>query len=149
MSVTLRVSAARDGAAVTDVFQRAHAEMRYLPLLHTDAEDRAFFCGRVVPLSHVNVAEIDDVIVGFSAVKDEWLDHLYVAPERQGRGVGSALLNRAMTENPAGLSLWAFEANLRAIALYTRAGFVEVRRTDGRGNEEGQPDVQMHWAGTR
>ena len=32
----------------------------------------------------------------------------------------------AMNENPAGLSLWAFAANHRAIAFYGRAGFTEV-----------------------
>jgi GNAT superfamily N-acetyltransferase len=149
VSVTLRVSALRDGLAVTEVFQRARAEMGYLPLLHTEAEDRAFFCEQVLPSSHVMVAEVDGVIIGFSAVKDGWLDHLYVAPEWQGGGIGGSLLNRAMVEHPKGLSLWAFEANHRAIAFYARAGFVEVRRSDGSGNEEGQPDVQMHWGGTR
>jgi hypothetical protein len=54
-----------------------------------------------------------------------------------------------MDENPGGLSLWAFVANHRAIAFYGRVGFVEVLRTDGSGNEERAPDVQMHWAGTR
>jgi GNAT superfamily N-acetyltransferase len=148
VSVTLRVGSARDGPAVTDVFQRARAEMRYLPILHSDAEDRAFFSERVLPSSHVTVAEIDRMVIGFSAVKDGWLDHLYVAPERQGGGIGGALLNRAMGEHPAGLSLWAFEANIRALAFYARAGFVQVLRTDGSGNEEGQPDVRMHWGGT-
>jgi GNAT superfamily N-acetyltransferase len=148
VSVTLRVGTVLDGPAVTGVFQRARAEMRYLPLLHSDAEDRAFFSERVLPSSQVTVAEINGMVVGFSAVKDGWLDHLYVDPERQGGGIGAALVHRAMVEHPAGLSLWAFEANLRAIAFYARAGFVEVCRTDGSGNEEGQPDVQMVWGGT-
>ncbi len=149
VSVTFRMTSASDGTAVTDVFQRARAEMRYLPLLHTDVEDRAFFSQQVLPSSQVTVAEVDGVLVGFSAVKDGWLDHLYVAPEQQGRGIGRSLLARAMAEHPEGLSLWVFEANHRAIALYARAGFEEVIRTDGSGNEEGQPDVRMHWGGRR
>jgi len=52
-----------------------------------------------------------------------------------------------MSENPGGLSLWAFAANHGAIAFYGRAGFVEVLRTDGSGNEERQPDVRMRWPG--
>ena len=60
---------------------------------------------------------------------------------------GRGLLGRAMSENPGGLLLWAFVANGRAIAFYERAGFVELRRTDGSGNEEGVPDVQMRWTG--
>jgi GNAT superfamily N-acetyltransferase len=121
--------------------------MRYLPRLHSAAEDVAYFSEQVLPHSRAAVAELGDVIVGFSAVKDGWLDHLYVTPARQGEGIGGALLDRAMTENPAGLTLWAFAANHRAIAFYGRAGFVEVLRTDGSANEEGEPDVQMRWSG--
>jgi GNAT superfamily N-acetyltransferase len=140
------------------VFELARAEMRYLPHLHTQAEDVSFFSEQVVPTSRVTVAEVaggsgpdavtgDAEMVGFSVVRNGWLDHLYVLPARQQAGIGSALLGRAMHESPGGLTLWAFAANDRAIALYARAGFVEVLRTDGSGNEEGVPDVQMRWPG--
>jgi putative acetyltransferase len=134
---------------VAGVFAAARAEMRYLPALHSHEEHVAFFSTRVLPTSSVTVAQTGREVVAFSAVKDGWLDHLYVEPAHQGGGIGSALLGRAKDESPAGLSLWAFAANHRAIAFYGRAGFVEVRRTDGSGNEERQPDVQMHWAGAR
>jgi GNAT superfamily N-acetyltransferase len=133
--------------------------MRYLPQLHTPAEDVVLFSERVLPTSHVTVAEVeaevgaaagsDRGVVGFSAVKDGWLDHLYVVPSQQGGGIGGALLARAMDESPGGLTLWAFAANHGAIAFYGRAGFVEVLRTDGSGNEERVPDVQMRWSGFR
>jgi GNAT superfamily N-acetyltransferase len=133
--------------AVADVFAAARAQMRYLPELHSRQEHVAFFSTRVLPNSRVTVADVAGEVVAFSAVRDGWLEHLYVVPAHQGRGIGGALLGRATNENPAGLSLWAFEANRRAIAFYGRAGFAEVLRTDGSGNEELQPDVQMHWAG--
>jgi GNAT superfamily N-acetyltransferase len=145
--VRLRRGTVQDGGAVAAGFGAARAEMRYLPRLHTAAEDVGYFSGQVLPTSDVIVAEIDGMIVGFSAVKKGWLDHLYVVPGRQGCGIGGALLQSAMTEYPEGLSLWAFEANHRAVAFYARAGFVEVLRTDGRANEEGVADVQMRWAG--
>jgi GNAT superfamily N-acetyltransferase len=147
--VNLRRGTARDGPALAGVFGAARAEMRYLPHLHSPEEDVEFFSAQVLPTSdvHVTVAEIDGVVVGFSAVKAGWLDHLYVVPDRQGGGIGGSLLQVAMTENPGGLSLWAFEANHRAIAFYARAGFVEVLRTDGSANEEREPDVQMRWGG--
>jgi putative acetyltransferase len=145
--VELRAAAPDEGVAVADVFAAARAEMRYLPALHSRQEDVAFFSTRVLPTSHVTVAELAGEVVAFSAVRDGWLDHLYVVPAQQDRGIGGALLSRAMHENPGGLSLWAFAANHRAIALYGRAGFAEVLRTDGSGNEERQPDVQMHWSG--
>jgi GNAT superfamily N-acetyltransferase len=147
--VELRAGRPDDGVAVADVFAAARAEMRYLPARHSRQEHVAFFSTRVLPTSRVAVATSAGEVVAFSAVKDGWLEHLYVVPAYQGRGIGGALLGRAMDENPAGLSLWAFVANHRAIAFYGRAGFAEVLRTDGSGNEERQPDVQMHWAGDR
>jgi GNAT superfamily N-acetyltransferase len=147
--VRLRDGQPQDGAALAAVFGAARAEMRYLPQLHTPAEEVAFFSERVLPTSHVTVAETDSEVVGFSAVKDGWLDHLYVIPSRQRDGIGGTLLARAMQQSPGGLTLWAFAANHGAIALYRRAGFVEVLRTDGSGNEERVPDVQMRCSGFR
>jgi ribosomal protein S18 acetylase RimI-like enzyme len=139
---------------VATVFRFARDEMTYLPVLHTPAEDLAFFSDRVVesPLRSVTVAEIEtsssSAVVGFSAVHDGWLEHLYVHSQWQNSGIGSALLRRAMADNPPGLLLWVFEENDRAAALYKRAGFVVEERTDGRGNEEGQPDLRMRWTFT-
>ena len=59
------------------------------------------------------------------------------------------MLALAMKSNPAGLSLWVFEENTSARSFYARAGFAEVERTDGRGNEEQVPDVRMVWEGAR
>jgi GNAT superfamily N-acetyltransferase len=146
--VVLRCARPGDGVAVAGVFAAARAEMRYLPELHSRDEDVVFFSTRVLPSSRVTLADLAGEVVAFSAVKDGWLDHLYVVPARQGGGIGRALLRRAMNENPGGLSLWAFVANHRAITFYGRAGFVEVLRTDGSANEEGEPDVQMRWAGS-
>jgi GNAT superfamily N-acetyltransferase len=143
-----------DGAAVAAVFGAARAQMTYLPVLHTAEEDRAFFTDRVIGSgSHdVTVVEVDvDVegeIVAFSAVCRGWIEHLYVTPAWQGRGIGSALLARAMSEHPGGLDLWVFESNVRAAALYARSGFVVVERTDGGGNEERLPDLRMRWGGS-
>jgi GNAT superfamily N-acetyltransferase len=144
--VNLRHGSVQDGVAVAGVFGAARAEMRYVPVLHTQAEHVEFFSSQVLANSDVIVAEVDGQIVGFSAIETGWLHHLYVRPEWQGRGIGAALLGRAVSENASGLSLWAFLANHRAIAFYARAGFVEVLRTDGSDNEEHEPDVQMHWS---
>ena len=153
--MTFRRAEVGDGAAVAAVFGAARSEMAYLPALHTPDEDRAFFTDRVVGSgSHdvtvaVAVAEMvgGAEMVGFCAAHAGWIEHLYVTPAWQGGGIGSALLARAKSENPGGLSLWVFEQNERAAALYARAGFEVVERTDGRGNEEQVPDLRMQWNG--
>ena len=85
--------------------------------------------------------------VGFSAVDDGWLQHLYVAPSAQGAGVGRALLADAQAAWPGGLRLHVFSRNVRARRFYEAAGFVLVGQSDGAGNEEREPDCTYAWAG--
>ncbi len=150
--VQLRPARVVDGPGVAAVFGAARAQMTYLPTLHTPEEDVAFFSAVVArgdggPGDHaVEVAEVDKVVVGFGAVREGWLDHLYVDPGWQGRGIGGQLLDWAKAVRPGGLTLSVFEQNTRARALYERAGFGDVERTDGSGNEERVPDIKMRWS---
>lgn len=120
--------------------------LRYLPDLHTPAEDAAFFQNRVFPSCHVWLAEAEGNLVGFIAMNGQWLDHLYVEPAWQGRGVGSALLAEAK-KSCAALELWTFQRNEQARRFYERHGFVLVELTDGSGNEEKEPDARYRWPG--
>ncbi len=113
--------------------------MPWLPVLHAPAEDAAFF-GAAVARGEVTVAELDGRVAGFAAA-GELLDHLYVAPEAQGRGVGGALLDAAKALRPDGLELWAFQRNERARRFYEKRGFALIRLTDGAANEEREPDA--------
>ena len=62
-----------------------------------------------------------------------WLDELYVVPAHRGRGVGEALLQRAL-EHARGAGCRAVELEVdaghaRAEHLYVRAGFAPLPRT--------------------
>jgi GNAT superfamily N-acetyltransferase len=118
--------------------------MPWLPILHTPEEDGTFFSGQLAG-GRAWVAVDHDELVGFAIASPGWLDHLYVRPDRRGSGIGSALLARAQADQPAGLELWVFARNASAREFYSRRGFVEVRATDGHGNEEREPDVLMRW----
>jgi ribosomal protein S18 acetylase RimI-like enzyme len=133
-------------------------------VLHSAEEHVAFFSAYVAGEGHwVEVAVVvaaeaaagaaaaaaaGSDVVAFCGVHDGSIDHLYVVPAWQEQGIGGALLDRAMAAHSGGLSLWVFQENVRAQALYARAGFVEQFRTDGGGNEERVPDVRMSWSGS-
>lgn len=74
---------------------------------------------------------------------DPILWKLYVLPNAQGEGAGSALLTAAIADLPAGtgrLLLEHVEGNEHAAAFYNRKGFKEFKRTE---TESGPRDVWM------
>ncbi|MGH3509623.1 MAG: GNAT family N-acetyltransferase [Nocardioidaceae bacterium] len=115
--------------------------------IHSAESVHAYLARAVTGGREVWVAEAGGSVVGYLLLDPAWLDSVYVRPEHQGRGVGSALLDLAKSLRPEGFGLWVFEANEPARGFYVRRGLVEVRRTDGSGNEEREPDVEMAWLG--
>src|SRR6266540_5406412 len=91
-----------DAPAIADTFLAARAEMTYLPRLHSDDETRAFIREVVMRDLEVWVCEEDGGILGFAALGEDMLEHLYVRPGAQGRGVGSDLLTLAKERRPGG-----------------------------------------------
>jgi GNAT superfamily N-acetyltransferase len=127
---------------------RRHA-MPYLRELRSDDEVRAWTRDTLLPKAEVWIAESAGQPVGYLALVDDILDHLYVAPGHQDQGVGSLLLAKAKTLRPNGLRLYAFQRNRRARAFYEARGFAPMGFSDGTGNEEMEPDVLYAWPGTR
>ena len=80
-----------------------------------------------------------------AALGEHDLEHLYVEPSAQGRGIGARLLAHAKARRPDGLELWVFQRNEGARRFYERAGFVLVFTTDGADNEEREPDARYAW----
>jgi putative acetyltransferase len=136
-----------DGDALAATFRAAReAAMPWLPKLHSEAEDRHFFGTRVLAECEVLVVRRAGSPVAFLALKDDMVEHLYVHPDSQRDGIGSALLEAAKARRPGGLRLWVFQRNHGARAFYARHGFAELKLTDGSGNEEHEPDVLLAWS---
>ena len=96
------------------------------------------------PTSQVTVAVLNGVLVGWGA-RDNRLDpgnlssdtnhisDLWVAPDYQGQGIGTALLNAMIAD----IASWHYEtvtidiaqSNHKAKKLYSRLGFEEFERT--------------------
>ena len=134
-----------DADAIAATFGAARrAAMPWLPRLHTEAEDRRYFAG-VIRECEVLVVRREGQPIAFIALKDDTVEHLYVRPEAQRAGIGSALLEAAKARSPSGLRLWTFQRNQGARAFYARHGFAELELTDGSANEEREPDVLLAW----
>ena len=133
-----------DVEAVVRIFHESRAEaMPWLPLLHTHEEDVAWFSALLA--GEAWVFEADGAPIGYAAMRDGELHDLYVAPEAQGRGVGSALFAHVQRAYPGGFRFWVFRDNSRARAFYDARGCVVVASSED-DNEERLPDVQYEWA---
>jgi GNAT superfamily N-acetyltransferase len=145
----IRRARAADAEALSDLYVRARAAAALSgsipPSIHSE-DDVGGWMGGVVAERETWLAESGArEVMGLLVLDGGWIDQLYVDPGLLGHGIGSRLLEVAKRERPEGLLLWTFVANSGAQRFYARHGFIEVRRTDGSGNEEGAPDIQLAW----
>jgi GNAT superfamily N-acetyltransferase len=122
-------------------FDRA---LPWLTGLHTPEEDRRFYCEMVFKTCEIWGAFDQQAITGIIAFRKDWIDQLYVLPDAQGGGTGSALLQIAKDRSDC-LRLWTFQRNQRARRFYEARGFALLRETDGAANEEKEPDALYCW----
>ena len=94
------------------------------------------------PKCDVVVCVVDGAVVGWGARDNyeragaggalDYISDLWVDPDTQGRGIGSAILNELMdrmrAEGHKRARIEVAQANLRAIDLYVRQGFRETWR---------------------
>lgn len=152
VDLTLRPGDAVDLAEVAELYiATRRASVPAIPApVHTDSEIRDWFAG-LVGSKEIWVAETGDSgpaeILGFAVLDGAWLDSLYVGPQHQARGIGTALLDLVKAQRPGGFALWVFASNTGARGFYHRHGLVELEHTDGSANEERSPDVRMAWPG--
>ncbi|HEY1749797.1 MAG TPA: GNAT family N-acetyltransferase [Caulobacteraceae bacterium] len=143
----LRRASLDDMPAVARLHRHTVAtSLPFVPHLHTPEEDAWWFAERLYPANQVWLAEAaaGEAPVGYVAFRADFIEHLFIDPQAQNRGLGVRLLEKAR-EGAAELSLWTFQQNLRARRFYERHGFVVVIETDGADNEEKLPDVLYRW----
>lgn len=143
--MTIRPARPDDAPALAVILRTCfRVNLPFLPELHTAEADRAFMAARLASGDPVWVAEDDGAAVGFIILREGWVDHLFIHPEWQGRGLGPKLLAKAL-EAGRPVQLWTFQQNVRARRFYEARGFRAVEFTDGEGNEEKTPDVRYLW----
>ena len=70
----------------------------------------------------------DERPVGLVSVCGSLIEHLYVLPEEQGKGYGTALLRFALAQCEDAPVLWCLNTNRLALDWYQRVGFVPTGR---------------------
>jgi len=111
---------------------------------HTLLGARSFFRDHILSSCVVWVAEESGVPVGLLAQEVPWIRQLAVFPERQRRGVGTALLRKARECSPDELRLFTFQRNEKARAFYEKHGFTIVALGVSPAPEL-EPDVEYRW----
>ncbi|HBI12000.1 MULTISPECIES: GNAT family N-acetyltransferase [Akkermansia] len=110
-----------------------------------------FWCGLVedmrqvyLPRARTWVCRDGGRVVGFACLVGEGeLAALFVAPERQCEGIGTALLDWVKEHSKGMLTVGVYEENARARAFYRRGGFEEI----GSREDEltGSREYRMEW----
>jgi ribosomal protein S18 acetylase RimI-like enzyme len=111
---------------------------------HFFYEDREYFSDHLLKDDHIFVVESDEHPVAFMAMKDDFIDQLYVHPEYQKRGIGKALLYFARQRSPEHIWLYTLQINTNARAFYESNGFT-AEKFGVSPPPENEPDVEYHW----
>jgi len=101
----------------------AEATARFESSAHT-----VVYVGERLPFFHV--ACVDGEVAGLLDWRDDFIDSLHVSPQRQGLGIGSALLRHAETAIASAghprIRLETDTFNQQARAFYGKHGYAEV-----------------------
>ncbi len=92
-------------------------------------EQRQLIEDEYLPKSETWVACHAGEAIGFVSLLDSHVGGIFVAPDRQGMGVGRMLIAHAL-QRKGQLSLEVYTANEQAIRFYESLGFSEVSRRD-------------------
>ncbi|MBU2961879.1 GNAT family N-acetyltransferase [Citreicella sp. C3M06] len=141
--IEIRPYQADDNAALSDIWlaasRIAHAFLGEEKLL----EHRALVSEFYLPQAETWVACLDGRPIGFIGLIDTTIGGIFVSPERQGMGVGQALIAHGMSLKPR-LTLEVYALNERTRAFYEKLGFIEICRRPV--DDEGLPFEQISMA---
>lgn len=92
-------------------------------------QQRRLIEGEYLPKAETSVACLDGEAVGFISLLGSFIGGIFIAPDRQGFGIGRQLIADAMARKGE-LSLEVYTENEQAVRFYNRLGFHEMSRRD-------------------
>ncbi|MDN4072876.1 GNAT family N-acetyltransferase [Fictibacillus terranigra] len=107
-------------------------------------EDHIYFLHNILSKQYqIDLALIDDKVVGMIAYNEREISQLYIHVDYQGIGIGQTLLDKVKEQSSGRLTLYTFEVNENGQRFYEKNGFKIIGR--GHENEEKLPDIQYEW----
>jgi ribosomal protein S18 acetylase RimI-like enzyme len=107
-------------------------------------DSRQIFRELIASRCGIWVAEREEGLLGFLAIRGSYIDRMYVRPEAQRTGVGTTLLDKARELSPSGLELHTHQENHGARNFYEKHGFRAVAFGVS-PPPENEPDVEYWW----
>ncbi|MCM3781871.1 GNAT family N-acetyltransferase [Neobacillus mesonae] len=107
-------------------------------------ENHLYFINHILSEQYqIDLAIIDEKVVGMIAYSKTEISQLYIHIDYQGNGIGQTLLNKAKAQASGNLTVYTFEVNKNARKFYEKNGFEIMGR--GHENEENLPDILYEW----
>jgi GNAT superfamily N-acetyltransferase len=141
--VAVRRAREDEGPAIAELWLASRRAAAIPPMVHSEAEVLAWISDVLLPSGEVWVVLEGPELVAMMALRDEWIEQLYVAPEHQRRGHGTRLLELAQAQRTL-LKLWTFETNVAARNFYEVHDFRQQGQPSDE-NEEREPALRYGW----
>jgi len=112
--------------------------------IHSDywSKNKDQMSNKYIPMSETYQVTDGENILGFISLIEDYLAAIFVKPELQGRGIGSLLLNHAMSLRN-NLQLKVFCKNIKSVEFYKSKGFSVI--SESKDNDTGEDELVMQW----
>lgn len=117
-----------------------------IPEAH-DFDQHRYYLNRILAATnhiYLAVEKRTERVLAMIAFDDRFITQLYVDPNYQHQGIGSALVELAKETTHQDLHVYTFEINQTARAFWQKHGFVE-KKSRQHCNEEGLLDILCEW----
>ena len=89
----------------------------------------------ILPNADIDVYLLDEHIVGFIGVDNDYIEGIFVDINNQHNGIGTALLNKIKEEKEK-LTLSVYKKNINAIKFYKKNGFIITGESIDKNTDE-------------
>lgn len=96
----------------------------------------------ILPNADIDVYLLDEHIVGFIGVDNDYIEGIFVDINNQHKGIGTSLLNKIKEEKEK-LNLSVYKKNINAIKFYKKNGFIIT--SEGIDKNTDEIEYTMTW----